>query len=450
MSFLVASLLLLQTDGPAFPPMPEAVSSLGAAVCGDFVYTYGGHAGKTHSYSVETTSGKFRRLAISNPAAGWEELPGGRKLQGLALVAHGGKLYRLGGMEPRNTSGEPGDQHSVAECAVFDPAAKAWAPLPPFPEGRSSHDAVVVGNKLIVIGGWNMRGKDSKPVWYDTALVMDLSNQTPSWETFPQPFRRRALQLVARDGLVYCVGGLTPDGEIDKAVTVYNLARGTWREAPPLPGPMMNGFTPGVALSGTDLCVNPADGIVYRLGSRGWDRVGEVPTKRFVHRLVTLPDGSLLALGGASQQGPLASVERVVIGPAVTPPSVSPEPGMQEVCPVMTDISIDDESITVEWQSVTIRLCCKSCLKKWKADPAAYLRPETLPQLQGKSLPKREIEQVFCPVYRDRVVSAKDPIVVHQGIKVYVYNQSAKQKYEANPAKYADPSLLPQLKKAAH
>src|SRR5688500_12139998 len=80
-----------------FPPLPQAVSSLGAAACDGWLYVYGGHSGKTHSYSTDTVVGTFRRLKIDGGKR-WEDLPGGPIAQGLALVEHKGKLYRIGGM----------------------------------------------------------------------------------------------------------------------------------------------------------------------------------------------------------------------------------------------------------------------------------------------------------------------------------------------------------------
>src|SRR5688500_5501399 len=93
------------TEPRGYPPVPRAVSSFGAAVSDGWLYVYGGHCARTHQYSTEAVVGTFHRLKLSNPKA-WEELPGGPPLQGLALVAHGGKIYRVGGMQPRNKPGE--------------------------------------------------------------------------------------------------------------------------------------------------------------------------------------------------------------------------------------------------------------------------------------------------------------------------------------------------------
>jgi YHS domain-containing protein len=82
---------------------------------------------------------------------------------------------------------------------------------------------------------------------------------------------------------------------------------------------------------------------------------------------------------------------------------------------------------------------------KFKKEPEAYLLPDLLPQLNGKELPKRKTEQVYCPVAKDKVVSSKDVSAQYKGATVYFWNAAAKRKFEADPEKYADPKVLPQL-----
>jgi YHS domain-containing protein len=125
------------------------------------------------------------------------------------------------------------------------------------------------------------------------------------------------------------------------------------------------------------------------------------------------------------------------------------KPAAQKFCPVMVTDEIDPAaSKTVEWKGVKIYVCCDECVTRFKRDPAAYLDAKIVPALAGKELPKREIEQVFCPVYKARKVSAKDPFVTYKGVKVYVYNNLARQRFEKDPERYADPKVLPQLKGA--
>ena len=49
------------------------------------------------------------------------------------MITHAGKVYRVGGMQPRNEPGDKADNFSLTDCARFDPARKVWEPLPPLP-----------------------------------------------------------------------------------------------------------------------------------------------------------------------------------------------------------------------------------------------------------------------------------------------------------------------------
>lgn len=303
-------------DSPRLPDLPAPLSSFGAAVVGEHVYVYGGHSGQAHSYSTATTQGTFRRLDLKSPAK-WEDLPGGPKLQGLALVARQGKLYRVGGMQPQNAKGEKTDTRSQAVCAVYDPKAKKWTDVEPLPEPRSSHDAVVVGDTLYVFGGWRLNGKDGKSEWHHHGWTLDLTRPGAKWEKVDQPFQRRALTMAAHGGKVFVIGGLNPKAETELTVNVYDPKAGTWAEGPPLPGEKSNGFTPASAVLDGRLFVTPADGKVYRLTETGdrWEEVGQLREPRFVARMVPGPDRRLIVLAGAAPGSLLSSVEAVAVGP---------------------------------------------------------------------------------------------------------------------------------------
>jgi N-acetylneuraminic acid mutarotase len=302
---------------PEYAPLSRAVSSFGAAVADGWVYTYGGHCTRTHQYSTEAVVGTFQRLKFSDPKV-WEELPGGPALQGLALVAHKGKIYRIGGMRPRNAPGEKADNDSVASFACFDPATKKWQDLPDLPEGRSSHDAVTVGDKLVVVGGWKMNGAGKETAWQNTALVLDLTRKPHAWEAVKQPFERRALTAAVHDGKVYVVGGYDKSDGIVLTVNVYDPAKGTWSAGPDLPGPQRNGFSPAACVLGDRLFVSTADGKLQRLTAKGdaWEEAGQLQQPRIVHRKVAIADKLLLVLGGAGKGENVALTEAIRPSPA--------------------------------------------------------------------------------------------------------------------------------------
>lgn len=290
-----------------FPALPEAITSFGAAVSDGWLYVYGGNTGKTHQYSSELQSNHFRRLNLTKPGA-WEELPGEAKLQGLALVAHGGKLYRIGGFTAKNATADKKDLWSMSDVARFDPSSKTWEHLPSLPAPRSSHDAVVLDNKIYVAGGWAMHGKDGKSEWHRTALVMDLGQPTLTWQELPEPpFRRRALSLATQGGKVYAIGGMLEEGGTTTDVDSYDPATKTWSTAPDLPGKPMEGFGNSSFEVGGHLFVSTVEGNLQRLDGDKWTLVTKIQQPRFFHRMLPLSADELVFLGGASRTGERAT-----------------------------------------------------------------------------------------------------------------------------------------------
>lgn len=298
-----------------YPPLPKPVTSFGAAVSDGYVYLYGGHSGKAHSYSTATTLGQFLRLNISKPVK-WEELSGGPSAQGVAVVAHGGKIYRIGGMQPRNKADEKTDAHSLAGVACFDPKTKKWDDLPDLPEGRSSHDAVVLGDKIYVAGGWKMNGSGGISDWHANAVMLDLKKQPLKWESFEQPFKRRALTMAAFDGKIYVIAGLNEEGSAERTVNVFDPDKKSWSNVAQIPNGVMNGFTPAACVLDGRLYLSPADGKLYRLSEDGkaWPEVATLKLPRMVHRVVPIAKNQMLAIGGSAKGSPSGDVE--LIAPA--------------------------------------------------------------------------------------------------------------------------------------
>ncbi|MGD9857829.1 MAG: DUF4198 domain-containing protein [Planctomycetaceae bacterium] len=311
-----------QTD-TRFPPLTQPVTSFGGAVCGDYLYVYGGHTGSAHSYSMAEQGHELRRVPLRGGA--WETVAEGPPLQGLALVAHGGKLYRIGGFTAKNAAGEEHDLWSQNGAAAFDPQTNNWTDLPPLPEPRSSHDAAVVGDTIYVVGGWAMAG-DAGHAWHETAWKMDLSQQPLSWKPLPAPrFQRRALTAAAHEGKLYVIGGMQQEGGPTTRVAIYDPAAGAWSEGPTLvsvdeparddsregasggrarPVGNMTGFGASAFATGGRLYVSTITGDLQRLNDDGtsWEIVSQTPTARFFHRLLPIDDHHLLVVGGASMQ----------------------------------------------------------------------------------------------------------------------------------------------------
>jgi N-acetylneuraminic acid mutarotase/uncharacterized GH25 family protein len=295
-------------------PLPEAVSSFGAAVADGYLYVYSGHTGTEHAHSAANLSQHFVRAPLDG-SKGWEELPMQTPLQGLPIVAYGGKIYRVGGLNARNaTTKDEEDLHSTAEFAEFDPATKKWTALAPLPAARSSHNAAVIGDKLYVTGGWTLSGsRDGE--WLEDSLVYDFADPSSGWQKLPkQEFQRRALAAAAWQGKLAALGGMDQDAEISRRVDFFDPSTGKWTQGPDLPGTGMSGFGVSAWTLGDNLYVSGFNGRVFQLSSDGekWEVVGKLIQPRFFHQLVPAAKAeALLVLGGASRDGHLDDVELI-------------------------------------------------------------------------------------------------------------------------------------------
>ena len=282
--------------------LPQGITSFGGAIAGDTFYAYGGNYGSAHEYTNEEQSNDLWALNLANGTE-WKKASSGPRLQGLAMVAHEGLLYRAGGFTALNKEGEDQNLQSQNSVAQFNPATGIWKELPPLPEPRSSHDAAVLGNVLYVAGGWNMPGAGNDQAWHQTAWALDLSNEDAQWKAIAtQPFQRRALSLAAWNGKLYCIGGMQMDGGPTTQANVYDPATDSWSDAPALLGTSMDGFGSSAFACDGALFVSTISGSLQRLSADGksWDFVGQLDHPRFFHRMVPWKDSSLVAVGGGN------------------------------------------------------------------------------------------------------------------------------------------------------
>lgn len=296
---VVAANVSVQSE--MLPEIPVMVTSFGAAVVDDALYMYGGHMGDAHSYSSESQANTLYRLGLDGKSE-WEAVVEGPGLQGLAMVAHGDKLYRMGGFRAKNADGEEHDLWSQAGVSCFDPKSGEWTEMPSMPEPRSSFDAAVLDDSIYVVGGWSMQGPDES-TWSRNAYRMDLSKGSPQWESIsPPPFVRRALSLAAFNGKVFVIGGMQEEGGPSKRVDVYDPETDSWSRGPDLYGKSMDGFgSSSFAVDGR-LYSSTYSGHLQRLSEdqSEWDVIHHLEHERFFHRLLPLTGNRLVALGGAS------------------------------------------------------------------------------------------------------------------------------------------------------
>ncbi|HVU07499.1 MAG TPA: hypothetical protein VHG89_03030 [Verrucomicrobiae bacterium] len=307
-------------------PLPEGITSFGAAVDDGWLYVFGGYTGKRHDYSIEKVRGAFYRLNLANDGQGqsWEQLPSSDPAQGTAIVAYGNYIYRVGGMAAKNHEGEEQDLFSQNYFERYDIQKKIWEKLAPMPEARSTHDAIVIGDKLYVGGGWDLNGDDplggekDSGKWQDTLLVADLSRENLQWGKIPQPFKRRAIAMAAIGSKIYFIGGMDENNDTSRVVDIYDTANRVWSKGPDLPKAVMDGFGFAAVGVGDSIYASGFSGKLLRLSADGtkWETVGQLIQPRFFHRLILLGDGKLLAIGGESAKGKLNTLELLSSVPA--------------------------------------------------------------------------------------------------------------------------------------
>lgn len=293
------------------PELPVTLTSFGGAMIGNDLYVYGGTMGSSHDYYKDVQNGSLMRLKIGADAK-WETISEGPKLQGLALVAHGGKLYRIGGFEARNEKGEDDSLWSSASVASFDPATSQWTEMSPLPEPRSSFDAAVIGDHVYVVGGWAMAG-DARSVWHETAWKMNLAAEKPEWTAIAKaPFERRAIAVAAHEGKLYAIGGMTSGDDTVLETDIYDPAKDEWTRGPELVGNSgLTGFGASAFATDGHLYVTTVTGTLQKLSDDGsaWSVVGQTPTSRFFHRMLPVDEKRFVVVGGSNMSGRIKAVD---------------------------------------------------------------------------------------------------------------------------------------------
>ncbi|QEF99141.1 N-acetylneuraminate epimerase precursor [Stieleria maiorica] len=127
------------------PELPEARSSLDAAVLGDHVYVFGGWRldGQSSESQWHQTAWS---LDLSQPEAAWQPVKTPPfKRRAITVAAHDEKLFVIGGM---NSDGKP-----TTRVDVYDPEQQTWSEAPSLPgSGMAGFGAAsfATGGKLYV------------------------------------------------------------------------------------------------------------------------------------------------------------------------------------------------------------------------------------------------------------------------------------------------------------
>jgi N-acetylneuraminic acid mutarotase len=149
-------------------------------------------------------------------------------------AADGQAQKTSGSRERTNASPQPHHQAAPALSLAGIPVGR-WTALPSTPHSRGEVSAVLVGDSIYVVGGFDTTG-------HTTALVERLNLRTGRWSTsqpLPQPLNH--MNAVGYDGKLYVVGGYSQLGDTSAGAVAnfwrYDPATGRWRAMPPAPLP---------------------------------------------------------------------------------------------------------------------------------------------------------------------------------------------------------------------
>ena len=127
-----------------------------------------------------------------------------------------------------------------------------------------------------------------------------------------------------------------------------------------------------------------------------------------------------------------------------------------EICPIMVEDEIDEEEFS-EYEGKKVYFCCTTCKKSFDANPKYIIKVagDSLPQFKGmedklKLADVKLLEQKFCPMYPDSLITPDSPSVEYKGKKIYFFKKRAVDKWEKDPEgnfkKATEEGLLPQFK----
>ncbi|QDV44626.1 N-acetylneuraminate epimerase precursor [Stieleria neptunia] len=189
------------------PPLPEARSSLDAAVLGDRVYVFGGWKldGKSAESQWHSTAWS---LDLSDSAAQWQPVATPPfKRRAISVAAHDGKLYVIGGM---SSDGKP-----TTRVDVYDPKADSWNQAPSLP-----------GRGMLGFGAASFASGKTLYVSTMDGMLHRLSGDGQRWETIAKSDRARFFHrmLPTGEGALLMVGGA--DMEIGKFTTIDRIQIG--------------------------------------------------------------------------------------------------------------------------------------------------------------------------------------------------------------------------------
>jgi N-acetylneuraminic acid mutarotase len=199
-------------------PMPVGLHHVGIGVAGGKLYVIGGY--KQSGFSVWQP---VATVYAYNPATNtWaEHAPMPTPRGALAVTAHDGKLYAIGGYDRKANS---------AAVEVYDPERKTWAVRAPLPTPRDHLAAATLSGKVYAIGG-RLNGDYQR----NLSVTEVYDPVTDRWSRAADlPTARSGITASEVGGRIYVFGGEKNEGTF-RENEAYDPARDAWQTVAPMP-----------------------------------------------------------------------------------------------------------------------------------------------------------------------------------------------------------------------
>jgi non-specific serine/threonine protein kinase len=203
---------------------PFPVQQLHAAVLDGKIWLAGGLTGSSEATDKATNRTEYYDLA----ARAWHAGPPLPFLVHHAmLVTYQGRLWLIGGFLPSGSDLEAAASNRVL---YLDPTKNRWVEGPPLHHARAAGAAVVVGNKIVVVGG-RTGGQPAAEV-----KQTEIFNGK-TWHDAPGiPVTGDHLAAVTDGKYVYAIGGRDLEPSANRnAVQRFDPATGQWTQLTTLP-----------------------------------------------------------------------------------------------------------------------------------------------------------------------------------------------------------------------
>jgi N-acetylneuraminic acid mutarotase len=280
------------------PPMLVPRSAHAVVSSKSAIYALAGTDDKGRSVlDVEAFDGNHWNIVTTLP---------GRGLNAPTASIVGNRLYVVGGFTA--VTNVPTD-----EVQVYDLQTQQWSIASPLPNPRGGHVAVVLDDKIHVLGGGNSASTIADHSQYDP--------KTDTWkELAPLPRAEGSPAAAMVDRKIYVIGGRSGSSDFGD-VYIYDPSTDTWSTGPSIEPRGTAGaiaYCAGIYLFGgeSQATRKNLDGVLrLDLERNIWETVTAMPTARKFARAVLFMD-SVYIVGGstvlASSHAPIgtASVER--------------------------------------------------------------------------------------------------------------------------------------------